>query len=125
MGWSFADSFMDIAFTNFTNSQDGTGIYFYADNLYIIVKQGTRLKWASLDGSKMECSHDTQDAEMYMDHILSYYDNPDPSTVRLYKAIAKEAMVKARVQIGKQRFPIDWLSSGYPDTAEINCIKTA
>lgn len=125
MGWSFADSFMDIVFTELPKGGDGTGIFFYADNLYIVVKRQGKVKWASLDGSKMECSHDGIDAQMYTDYILSHYDDVDETTARLYKEIAIEAMVHARVQIGKQRFRVDWLSSGYPDTAEINCLKMA
>jgi len=116
---------MDRLIHHLTQSPDGVGIYFYSDNLYIVVKKENRVRWLSMDGAKMECSHDDADAVLYVDHILSHYSHVDPGTKRAYSDIARRAMVNATVQLGKQRFPITWLSSGYPDTAEINCLKMA
>jgi hypothetical protein len=50
----------------FKSAENGAiGVYFYADNLFIFEKKNNDVSIISLDGEKMECSHDLADSRFY------------------------------------------------------------
>lgn len=74
LGYSFTNGFMDYAFKQWRsdNSPDGSvGLWYYADNLFLALKEYGDVEFLSLDGVKMECSHDLLDAQHYSRFILS------------------------------------------------------
>lgn len=78
-----------------------------------------------MDGEKMECSHSREDVDFYLQFFHKQYENVDPKTWDAFSAISHSQMVSAPVLIGNTVIKTDWLSSGYPGTADINCIKMA
>jgi hypothetical protein len=56
------------------------GIYFYSDNLYLFEKKHNDITMLSMDGEKMECSHDNLDALFYQEEIIKSYKKFDPET---------------------------------------------
>lgn len=100
-------------------------ILFMADNLFIGHKLKGLVKWISMDGEKMECSHSREDVDLYLQFFHKQYENVDTKTWNAYAAIASSQMVSAPVLIGNTVIKTNWLSSGYPGTADINCIKMA
>jgi len=77
VGWSPAHGFMQDVMEAFKRAQKGSiGIWFYADNLYLAEKDkaGT-VQWLSIDGEKMECSHDSLDGAIYQEEILNEYQD--------------------------------------------------
>lgn len=98
-------------------------VLFMADNLFVSQKKGSKVHWLSLDGEKMECSHNEDDVQIYLDFIKSQYNDVDPTIWSVYETLAKSQMVGAPVLIGDVVLKNDWLSSGYPGTADMNCIK--
>jgi hypothetical protein len=66
VGWSPAKGFMQTVMEEFKSAENGAiGVYFYADNLFIFEKKNNDVSIISLDGEKMECSHDLADSRFY------------------------------------------------------------
>jgi len=71
------------------DAQEGSMmILFMADNLFISQKIKGKIKWISLDGEKMECSHSRADVKLYLNFFHRQYENVDPKTWEAYEAIA-------------------------------------
>jgi hypothetical protein len=62
MGWSPTDGFLQNLIEKAKAAPERANfIAFYADNLYVSSVKNGKVKWLSLDGEKMECSHDYED----------------------------------------------------------------
>lgn len=63
MGWSPTHGFFQKVIGHFKEVEDNSfGVYYYADNLYLFEKRNGDVIEISMDGEKMECSHDLDDA---------------------------------------------------------------
>ena len=47
----------------------------------------------------------------------------DEDLWNVYESIFRNSCVNARTLLGEKQFITPWLSSGYPHTADINCLK--
>lgn len=98
MGWSPVDGFFQKLYEEARHASAGSSMMlFYADNLYLSVVREKGVVWLSLDGEKMECSHDFEDFEMYTDMIANEFDELDPQVRKVYKEIATISAVHAPV----------------------------
>lgn len=96
-----------------------------ADNLFLAQKVDGDIHFLSMDGSKMECSHDTSDVDNFLAQLRNFYGAADEKTWKAYETIARSQMVGAAVLLGSTPTKTTWLSSGYPHTADLNCLKMA
>lgn len=120
------DGFFQNMFDKARTAPKGANyIAFYADNLYIASVREEGVTWISLDGEKMECSHDYEDFQLYTAQILAEFDEVDPEIANIYREIATVSGVQAPVQLGSRLIKQKWLSSGVPGTADFNCLKMA
>lgn len=89
MGWSPVDGFFQNMVDKARKAPQGANyIAFYADNLYIASVREAGVTWISLDGEKMECSHDYEDFQLYTAEILAEFDHVEPEIARIYREIA-------------------------------------
>lgn len=99
-------------------------IMFMSDNLWIADKMNGEIRWLSLDGAKMEASHSNKDVESYLDFMREQY-NWDPHSWEFYALSVRNMMVGAEVLLGSYTYTAQHLASGFPNTADVNCIKMA
>ncbi len=71
----------------------------------------------------MECSHNSDDVRLYIHFFKKQYKEVDEKLWGVYETLAKSQMVGAPILIGKTVLRNNGLSSGYPGTADLNCIK--
>jgi len=125
-GYSMTNNFYHKLYLKMKEMKDRQSmIMFMSDNLWICSKNDDQVTWISLDGEKMECSHDDEDARIYQEYILGQFEETDLKTCELYKTLSGISMVNARSILGDKVVSTPWLSSGYPGTSDINCIKMA
>lgn len=103
VGWSPAEGFMQDVMRTFKTALRGAiGIWFYADNLYLAEKDENGIvSWISLDGEKMECSHDIHDSAFYQREILNEYEEVSDSVRKVFTQIFDSQCTQAPVLLGK------------------------
>lgn len=68
------DGFFDKYAKEMEKAKEGSlQILFMADNLFISQKKEGKIKFLSLDGKKMECSHDEKDVLDYLEFFESQW----------------------------------------------------
>jgi hypothetical protein len=99
-------------------------LLFMSDNLWIADKYKDDVRWLSLDGSKMESSHNYDDTTAFIDFMKMQYEW-DPEMLEFYTTSVQKMMVGAQGLLGSKTYVVDQLTSGFPETAGVNCVKMA
>jgi len=125
-GFAPTNGFFHRFIGRFIGAQEGSVFMaFMADNFFLGQKVSGKCQWISMDGAKMECSHDEEDVDLYLKFFKAQYDEVNPGVWGVYEDIMRNSCVNARTLLGTKQFPTPWLSSGYSHTADINCLKMA
>lgn len=71
-GFSPVEGYFQQLIRNMRNARDNQLlVLFMADNLFLSQKLDGQIHWLSLDGEKMECSHNSDDVRLYIEFFKS------------------------------------------------------
>lgn len=79
---------------------------FMSDNLWIADKKNGEVRWLSLDGAKMECSHMQRDVDSFLSFMKKQYEW-DPDTWAFYKNSVEKMMVGAEGLLGQRTYFVE------------------
>lgn len=95
-----------------------------SDNLYFgYIAENGHPRLYSMDGKRMECSHDSVDRDTYLKLFTSVYEFQEPYLPVFYEAIQRRTLINGKAIYDKYIVDIPGLSSGAAGTAEVNGFK--
>jgi len=81
-------------------------VLFMSDNFFICFVRDNKVHFLSLDGSKMEASHDSSETAYYVKYFLDYYSEVPKGLSDFYQLIARKTMIGCKALYGDMTITI-------------------
>jgi hypothetical protein len=113
-------------FSSKSNWKEGELIdwFVFCDNLFVVIFSKGKIKWFSLDGSKMEASSDIKFAKLMVEALSFYFvDKISPELMTYLTQVVPTILCNMYAVMEEHIFKLDYLSSGSVGTSITNHIK--